>query len=314
MKAKLFSHFSNENLMNENDHYAVFGRRSEEENITATVYPVYDGFEFVDFMINSKSYKPNFNRQDQVLEINYCYQGRMECKMHDGCLQYVGEGDLFLNMEVNHSERLELPLGFYRGIAIAIDLNRADSSIRTFLPDLPIKLASLSECLFKQDECLLLPSRDHIQHIFSNIYTVPEEAKLPYLRIKIQELLIYLNYLNIENEREKKTYTRPQVEIIKQIHLQITEDPSKRTTIEELAHQYCISPTTLKSGFKGVYGSSISTYMKAFRMKEGARLLRETNKSIAEIANDVGYDSQSKFGSAFKEIMRVTPNEYRKKI
>ena len=48
------------------------------------------------------------------------------------------------------------------------------------------------------------------------------------------------------------------------------------------------------------------------RVKEAARLLRETGDSIAVIAGKVGYENQSKFTKAFKDIYHVLPTEYRK--
>ncbi len=42
-------------------------------------------------------------------------------------------------------------------------------------------------------------------------------------------------------------------------------------------------------------------------------MLKETDKSIAEIARAVDDDSQSKFTAAFKAHFNVLPKEYRKK-
>ncbi len=64
--------------------------------------------------------------------------------------------------------------------------------------------------------------------------------------------------------------------------------------------------------FKGVYGVSISAYMKDCRIKKAIELLEKTDMDIMEIANAVGYQSQSRLGAAFKEIMKTTPSEYRK--
>ncbi len=47
-------------------------------------------------------------------------------------------------------------------------------------------------------------------------------------------------------------------------------------------------------------------------MKQAAVLLRQTKSTIAEIANQVGYENQSKFGAAFRDILKITPAEYRK--
>ena len=47
---------------------------------------------------------------------------------------------------------------------------------------------------------------------------------------------------------------------------------------------------------------SIGTYMKEYRIKQAAILLRQTQATIAEIANQVGYENQSKFATALSLI------------
>lgn len=73
-----------------------------------------------------------------------------------------------------------------------------------------------------------------------------------------------------------------------------------------------INTATLKDTFKGVYGQPIGTYMKTYRMKQAAALLRQTQETIAEIANQVGYENQSKFATAFRDVFKIAPAEYRK--
>lgn len=316
MKPNIFSHFSSGLIVNSSDCHTTFAHKLKSGSLSATVYPIIQGIEFVELVIEAKRYSPVINKHNMILEINYCHQGRMECKMNDGCFQYVGEGDLFLNMVSNHSDSIEFPLGSYLGTTVMVDLEAANSSIKELLPNMQIDLDKMTKRLFNQDDCLclLLSARDIIQHMFSDLFAMPDEAKTAFIRLKILEMMIYLNYLDVDRERKKKTYTRMQVDIIKQIHAQITENAGERYTINDLAHQYCISPTTLKSNFKGVYGSSIAAYMKAFRIKQGAVLLRDTQKNIAEIAKEMGYESQSKFGAAFKDIMKISPKDYRNKF
>ena len=47
-------------------------------------------------------------------------------------------------------------------------------------------------------------------------------------------------------------------------------------------------------------------------MEEAARLLRETDGSIGDIAQQVGYENQSKFSQAFRDTFQVLPTEYRR--
>lgn len=114
-----------------------------------------------------------------------------------------------------------------------------------------------------------------------------------------------------EEQAQQPAYE--QMEIIRQIHSQLVSHLDQRFTIESLAKQHLMNPTTLKAMFKSVYGTSIAAHIKEHRMAEAARLLRETRKSVAEIADCVGYDSQSKFTAAFKAAYQLLPTEYRKK-
>ena len=52
--------------------------------------------------------------------------------------------------------------------------------------------------------------------------------------------------------------------------------------------------------------------MKEYRMHQASEMLRQTDKPVALIAQEVGYTSQSKFSQAFKDVMHVLPNVYRK--
>ena len=103
-----------------------------------------------------------------------------------------------------------------------------------------------------------------------------------------------------------------QVETARRMHDELLAHPEERITIEELAHKYLMNPTTLKDVFKAVYGESIASHMKEHRMEYAARLLRTTTDSLAEIAEKVGYESQSKLTAAFKSAYGVLPSEYRK--
>ena len=130
-------------------------------------------------------------------------------------------------------------------------------------------------------------------------------------KVKVLELLLYLGGLKVDSKNCLTEYQAEQIEIIRKIHKQLEEHMEQRFTIESLSKQYLINPTTLKTMFKSVYGTSIAAHMKEHRMEHAAKLLRETSLSIAEIAESVGYDSQSRFTAAFKEYSGKRPKDYR---
>lgn len=310
----IFSHFNSGSIVEQDEGHISYQEKCIDGEGIASVFPVFPGIEVVELNFHAFHYTPTVHRQMHILEISHCLEGRVECRMSDGCLQYIGEGDLFMSPIQNRSDNIELPLGHYRGIVIAIDVDAAESEIIRLFPGIPIHIRELENQFFANDECFFIQSKDEIQHIFYGMYTVPVQARNVYYRLKVQELLLYLHYFNPTKERQKRIYTRQQVDIVKQIQKRITEEPGRRFTIEALAKEYCISPTTLKSNFKGIYGLSIAAYIKEYRIRQSLLLLRQTQKSVAEIALEMGYKSQSKFGVAFKEVMKVSPLEYRKKV
>lgn len=85
-------------------------------------------------------------------------------------------------------------------------------------------------------------------------------------------------------------------------------------TLQELSEKFEISLTSMKVCFKGVYGSSIYSYMKSYRMQAATILLRDTKDSITEIAAKMGYDNPSKFSEGFKKEFGELPSEFRKKM
>ena len=73
-----------------------------------------------------------------------------------------------------------------------------------------------------------------------------------------------------------------------------------------------MNPAALKEVCKSVYGTSIAAHLKEHRLEKAAQLLRETDLTMAEIARQVGYESQSKFTAAFKEQYGLLPTAYRR--
>ena len=114
-------------------------------------------------------------------------------------------------------------------------------------------------------------------------------------------------------EAERLTdYRADQVELIHEVHEYLLTHLDEKITIETLSRQFHVNSTTLKTVFKSVYGDSLASHIKKHRMERAAELLTETGSTIAVVARQVGYDSQSKFTAAFREHYGVLPKEYRK--
>ncbi len=100
--------------------------------------------------------------------------------------------------------------------------------------------------------------------------------------------------------------------VMDSVHEYLVHNLDKRITIEEIAKKFLMNTTTLKEQFKEAYGTSVAAHVKEHRMKRAVQLLDNTDKSIADISREVGYENPGKFSSAFKEYHGITPKEFRK--
>lgn len=152
-----------------------------------------------------------------------------------------------------------------------------------------------------------------LRQVFESLSAGPEAYRLIFWKIKVLELLVLLAAGEGCREKRLTEYPAEQVEIIRQIHDRLIGNLEQRCSIEELSRQYLMNPTTLKQMFKTVYGTSIAAHIREHRMEAAARLLAQTDMSIADVARQVGYDSQSRFSAAFKAYYGMLPKEYRRK-
>jgi AraC-like DNA-binding protein len=88
-------------------------------------------------------------------------------------------------------------------------------------------------------------------------------------------------------------------------------DPAKQWTVEGLAKQAGISRTRLAERFNKFLKMSPIAYLTEWRMLLAAEALRTTQKSVVEVALDVGYNSEAAFNRAFKRTFRTPPAHFR---
>ena len=88
--------------------------------------------------------------------------------------------------------------------------------------------------------------------------------------------------------------------------------PSTPWTVNELATSVGTSRSVLTERFARFLGEPPLTYLAAWRLQLAARLLTQGVKPIAQVAFEVGYESQAAFNRAFKREFGLAPGQYRK--
>lgn len=205
-----------------------------------------------------------------------------------------------------------LPVGYYEGISVSVNLSTMAQTQPDILTIAGFNAQHIYNKFCTAQKPIAIPSSEEIEHIFAPLYHLPEPQRKPYFQLKTQELLLFLNRLDLNAVLELTQYSSGQTELIKEIHTLLTQHLDQRYTIEELSRKYLLNSSSLKKIFKAVYGQPIASYMKKYRVQKAMKLLRETDQSIADIAAQLGYETQGKFTNAFKDLAFVLPTEYRR--
>ena len=94
--------------------------------------------------------------------------------------------------------------------------------------------------------------------------------------------------------------------------LQYVQDHYRSVTMDELARRFNYTPTHLCRLFKRYTNSSFNRIVIDIKMYHACRLLRSTALPVQNIAYAVGYESVEYFHRIFKQVMKMTPLEYKK--
>lgn len=89
--------------------------------------------------------------------------------------------------------------------------------------------------------------------------------------------------------------------------------PENDWTIEALAREIGMSRSAFANRFHELVRQPPMTYLFAWRMQLARRQIEQTTLSLADIAEQVGYQSDSAFKKAFKRFFEQTPASLRKK-
>jgi AraC-like DNA-binding protein len=83
-------------------------------------------------------------------------------------------------------------------------------------------------------------------------------------------------------------------------------------TVADLAREVGLSRTVLAERFRHYLGEPPMAYLTRWRLQMGARALTTSSRGVAEVAADVGYESEAAFNRAFKREYGEPPARYRK--
>lgn len=89
--------------------------------------------------------------------------------------------------------------------------------------------------------------------------------------------------------------------------------PQKRWTLETLASEAAMGRSSFAQRFNALTGMPPLQYLTAWRMQQAKKLLETSNLSLANIAEQFAYESETAFRKAFKKVIGTPPGELRRR-
>lgn len=94
----------------------------------------------------------------------------------------------------------------------------------------------------------------------------------------------------------------------------VKENYAQPLDVEMLCLKSSLSPHKLQTGFRELYGNTVTSFIKNFRLEKAEELMRTTELNVSQIVYSIGLTSRSYFSKIFREKYELSPNDYLKKI
>ena len=134
-------------------------------------------------------------------------------------------------------------------------------------------------------------------------------------RLKVKAILLNLiaEYLNLAGKEKVEVYSEKDEEL-RNVLSYINENFKRNLTTNELAAICHMHPTHFIRAFKLKMAQTPHQYVMDIRMGYARQLLDESELSIVEISEEIGFYDIAHFSKVFKRHFSMSPSEYRKTL
>ncbi|MDV5171623.1 helix-turn-helix domain-containing protein [Photobacterium rosenbergii] len=176
-----------------------------------------------------------------------------------------------------------------------------DSAIKKYIPT---RQSEESSGWFINDSC-----SQHVNQIIARLdsesHSNTAESKI------ICQSLFNLLLVELSRGRVKDISQGSDEEKVISLLAYLHSHYAESNTLEELAYKAKISPKLLTKNLKILTGMSYNRCLNYIRLSKSLEALRYSEKSITEIAYDVGYHDSNYFSTKFKQLFNTTPRDVR---
>ena len=200
---------------------------SADGEAVVTAYPVFPGIEIAYCDIHAHECRLEHTPGISLMRISHCREGRLEQQLGNE-YYFLAPGDLAVSRSDASDEAARFPTGHYHGITVTIDPAQAPECLSCLLSDVNVRPAALMEKFCADGGYFAARSSASVEHIFSELYSVPEEIRKGYFKVKVLELLLFLSAL--PTERRRPAYSGAQVRLASAVSEYLLSATEERPT------------------------------------------------------------------------------------
>ena len=124
-------------------------------------------------------------------------------------------------------------------------------------------------------------------------------------------LHIFFNKLSEQIADRAANWKEKNYDKLSLLRSKIYSRPYLKWDIANLSHQICLSPSYFQHLYKKQFGITCKADIIKARMEYAKLLLRNTSMSIHHVSEQCGYENDVHFMRQFKQLMGITPTQYR---
>ena len=246
------------------------------------------------------------------LEIGFCYEGEGHLVLGEDTVRFAGREFTVIPPNYPHTTNSD-PGDLSQWEYLFVDV---EGFLRKFI-DNPVKAEKMiqriySKALFrKEEDCKSVSAK------ILKIMDIMREGEEFYLEEAcgiLESLLAEIARLNRNTEEEKVVEEKGKITnmIFRSLDY-ISDHYMDDIKIEDLAKTCHISETHFRRVFTSYMKVSPLEYINTVRIRTACEFLQKTDDSIADIAGKCGFTTNSTFNRNFRQMMGMTPAEWRKR-
>lgn len=264
--------------------------------------------EFSKVKIQSVQTSLKESNENKGLRFIFILEGKFEWKLDDKEI-IIYPNDLVI---IYPNQYLGSKAGYFEnGTYYSITLSHNDTQVLGKWSHFSESEQILIKKLLFLSKKTVLQNLKNVVEIFKKIEIEIFSTEIGY-KTRVNELLDELIILVARQLNRQENERRDFPETFQKFDQILRENLSHTWTVEEMAAVMGFGTTAFNEKMKSYSGFTPLNYLINLRITEAIRMLKLTNRSLTDIAMEMGFYSSQHFSTTFKKLTGYTPGYFRK--